>query len=127
MAPQARRLKALPAVWRLYPDMTTFDEREIAYEAKFAHDEDLRFKAKARRDRRFGAWVAAQLGLSGSAADDYTKKLIRSDLAHPGDAALIETVLGELKAKGVAADERTLKLKLIDLMGEALAELEAGK
>ncbi len=46
--------------------MTTFDEREQAYEAKFAHDEELGFKAKARRDRRFGAWVAAQLGLTGA-------------------------------------------------------------
>jgi len=107
--------------------MTTFDEREQAYEAKFAHDQDLRFKAKARRDRRFGAWVAAQLGLSGPAAEDYAKQVVRSDLAHPGDSAIIEAVLGDLKLKGVAADERTLKRKLIVLMEEALAELEAGK
>jgi hypothetical protein len=107
--------------------MTTFDERENAYEAKFAHDEELRFKAKARRDRRFGAWVAVQLGLTGAVAEDYAKQVVRSDLAHPGDSAIIEAVLGDLKLKGVAADERTLKLKLIDLMEEAVAEIEAGK
>ena len=107
--------------------MTTFDEREHAYEAKFAHDQELRFKAKARRDRRFGAWAAAQLGLSGPAAEDYANQVVRSDLAHPGDSAIIEAVMGDLKLKGVAADERTLKRKLVDLMAEAVAELEAGK
>jgi hypothetical protein len=107
--------------------MTTFDERENAYEAKFARDQELRFKAKARRDKRFGAWAAAQLGLSGAAAQDYAKELMRADLAHPGDGAVVETVLRDLKAKGVAVDERKLKLKLIDLMEEAVAEIEAGK
>ncbi len=107
--------------------MTTFDERENAYEAKFAHDQELRFKAKARRDRRFGAWVAAKLGLTGAAAEDYAKGVVRSDLAHPGDSAIVEAVLADLKAKGVAADERTLKVKLIDLMEEAITEIEAGK
>jgi hypothetical protein len=107
--------------------MTTFDEREQAYEAKFAHDEELRFKAVARRDRRFGAWVAKQLGLTGARAEDYTVKVVRADLAHPGDKAIIETVLTDLKSQGLATDEQKLKVKLIDLMEEALAELEAGK
>ncbi len=107
--------------------MTTFDEREHAYEAKFAHDEELSFKAKARRDRRFGAWVAAQLGLTGAPAEDYAIKVVRADLAHPGDKAIIETVLADLKSQGLATDERKLKVKLIDLMEEAVAELEANK
>jgi hypothetical protein len=107
--------------------MTTFDERENAFEAKFAHDQELRFKAQARRDRRFGAWIAAQLGLSGAPAEDYAIKVVRADLAHPGDNAIIEAVLTDLKAQGVAAEERTLKVKLLDLMEEAVSELEAGK
>ena len=107
--------------------MTTFDEREQAYEAKFALDQELRFKARARRDRRFGAWVAVQLGLTGPAADDYANNVVRSDLAHPGDSAIIDAVLGDLKLKGIAANERTLKRKLIELMEAALAEIEAGK
>ncbi len=107
--------------------MTTFDEREHAYEAKFARDEELRFKAKARRDRRFGAWIAGQLGLSGAAAEDYAKQVVRADLAHPGDSSMIDAVLGDLKKKGVSSDERTLKRKLIELMEEAVAEIEAGK
>ena len=69
--------------------MTTFDEREHGYEAKFARDEELRFKAKARRDKALGLWVAPQLGLSGEAAGEYVKQALKEDFAHPGDAALI--------------------------------------
>ncbi len=107
--------------------MTTFDEREQGYEAKFAHDEELGFKAKARRDRRFGAWVATQLGLTGASAEDYAIKVVRADLAHPGDKAIVETALTDLNSKGVAVDERALKIKLLDLMEQALSELEADK
>jgi hypothetical protein len=107
--------------------MTTFDEREQGYEAKFARDEELRFKAKARRDKAFGAWAAAQLGLAGDAASEYSKLMLKADFQHPGDAALIGKVLEDCKAKGVAMDERTLKKKLIELMANAVAEIEAGK
>ncbi len=107
--------------------MTTFDEREQGYEAKFARDEELRFKAKARRDKALGAWVAAQLGLTGTAADEYVKQALKEDFAHPGDTALIAKMLEDFKAKGAAMDERTLKRKLIELMAQAVAEIEAGK
>jgi hypothetical protein len=107
--------------------MTTFDERENAYEAKFARDEELRFKAKARRDKAFGAWVAVQLGLTGAAADDYAKQALHEHFKHPGDAALIAKVLEDVKAKGASVDERALKRKLIELMAQAVAEIEAGK
>ena len=107
--------------------MTTFDERENAYELKFARDEELRFKAKSRRDKALGAWAAAQLGLSGAAAEDYAKELLRADVTHPGDTGLLAKVLGDFHAKGVAVDERTLKKKLIELMAQAVSEIEAGK
>ncbi|MGO8952166.1 MAG: DUF1476 domain-containing protein [Rhodomicrobium sp.] len=108
--------------------MTTFDERENAYESKFARDEELRFKAKARRDKALGAWVAAQLGLSGAAAEDYIKEILRADFKHPDDTHLIVAkILGDLRAKGVTMDERTLKKKLVELMAQAVAEIEAGK
>jgi len=107
--------------------MTTFDERENAYEAKFARDEELRFKAKARRDKALGAWLAAELGLTGTAAEDYAKEVLHSDFQHAGDADLIAKVLGDLHAKGIAMDERALKKKLIQLMAQAVAEIEAGK
>jgi|SRR5208282_5269579 len=107
--------------------MTTFDERENAYEAKFARDEELRFKAKARRDKVLGAWVAAEIGLSGAAAEDYAKEVLRSDFQHPGDAELIAKVLGDFNAKGIPMEERALRKKLIELMAHAVAEIESGK
>ena len=106
--------------------MTTFDERENAYEAKFAHDEELRFRAKARRDRYLGIWLAAQLGLSGTAADDYAKEVLRADFKAPGDGGLITKVLGDLRAKNIEMDEVTLKRKLIEFMTQAVAEIEWG-
>src|SRR5262245_43144365 len=102
--------------------MTTFDEREHAYEAKFAHDEELRFKAKARRGKALGVWAAAQLGLSGTAAEDYAKEVLRSDFNHPGDGNLIEKVLDDFRAKGVALDEPALKKKLVELTAQAVAD-----
>ena len=107
--------------------MTTFDEREHAYEAKFARDEELRFKAKARRDKAFGAWAAAQLELSGQAAVDYAKDVLRSHFNHTSDASLIDKVLSDFHAKGVALDESALKKKLVALMAQAVADIEAGK
>jgi hypothetical protein len=107
--------------------MTTFDEREQGYEAKFARDEELRFKAKARRDKAFGAWVAGQLGLTGDEAAEYAKQTLKGDFQHPGDATLVAKVLEDCKAKSVAMDERTLKKKLIELMANAVAEIESGK
>ncbi len=107
--------------------MTTFDEREQGYEAKFAHDQELRFKATARRDKYFGSWAAAQLGLSGAAAEDYAKEVLRADFKNPGDADIIQKVLGDLKAKDIAIDEVTLKKKLVELMARAVHEIETGK
>lgn len=108
--------------------MTTFDERENAYEAKFARDEELRFKSKARRDKALGAWVAAQLGLSGTAADDYANNILRSDFKHPDDTNLIVAkVLADFQAKAMTMDERTLRKKLVEFMAHAVAEIEAGK
>ncbi len=74
--------------------MTSFDNREKAFEDMYAHDADLRFKVLARRDRLVGLWAADQLGLSGDAAADYAKTVILADLEHPGD----EDVIAKLQA-----------------------------
>ncbi len=107
--------------------MTTFDERELSYEAKFALDEELRFKATARRDKMLGAWAAVQLGLTGAEVDSYAQDVVRTDVKHPGDADLIAKVLNDFKAKGVTIDESQLRLKLIELMSKAVAQIEAGQ
>ncbi len=107
--------------------MTTFDERERSYEAKFARDEELRFKATARRDKMLGAWAAVQLGLTGSDVENYARDVVRADFKHPGDGDVIEKVLSDFRAKGIAMDERQLRLKLIELMSKAVAQIEAGQ
>jgi hypothetical protein len=109
------------------PTMTTFDDRENAFEAKFARDENLRFTATARRNRYLGVWAAEKLGLSGPDADAYVKDVIRSDFLEPGDEDVIAKVLTDFKAKGVAIDDKELRRKLLELTGQALAEIEAGK
>ncbi len=107
--------------------MTTFDERENAYESKFAHDEDLRFKAKARRDKAFGAWAAMQLGLSGAEAEDYAKEVLRSEFKEAGSVDVAGKVLGDFRAKSIPMDESTLRKKLIELMAQAVTDIESGK
>jgi hypothetical protein len=107
--------------------MTTFDEREKGFEAKFARDDALRFKATARRNRYLGVWAAGLLGLSGHDAETYVKDVIRSDFQLPGDEDVIAKVMTDFKAKGVAVTDAQLRKKLIELMGQALAEIEAGK
>lgn len=103
--------------------MTTFDEREKAFERKFAHDEELRFKATARRNRLFGLWAAEKLGLSGTEAADYAKSVVKADFAEPGDADVLRKVRGDLEAKGVAGADEVERV-LIDKMAEALRQIE---
>lgn len=85
--------------------MTTFDDRERAFETKFAHDEELRFRVIARRNRLFGQWAAKLMGLSEAEADAYAKDVIRSDFEEAGDEDVIRKVLGDLTSAGVECDE----------------------
>src|SRR5688572_16534289 len=103
--------------------MTTFDEREKGFERKFAHDEELRFKATARRNRLFGLWAAEKLGLSGTEAADYAKAVVKADFAEPGDADVLRKVRGDIEAKGVAGADEVERV-LIDKMAEALRQIE---
>ncbi len=107
--------------------MTVFDERQKGFEAKFARDDALRFKATSRRNRHLGLWAAGLLGLSGAEAEAYVKEVIRSDFIEPGDEDVIAKVLTDFKAKHVAVTDAQLRAKLQDFMGQALAEIEAGK
>ncbi len=92
--------------------MTTFSEREQTFERKFAHDEELQFKARARRNKLVGLWAAQQAGLSGDAADAYAKDIVAVDLERAGDEDVIEKVLGDLIAAGLEfkRDEVVLQL-----------------
>ena len=89
--------------------MTTFDEREHAFEAAFVHDEELRFRVIARRNRLLGQWAARLMGLSDAEADAYAKDVIRSDFEEAGDDDVIRKVLGDLTGAGIETDEAQVR------------------
>jgi hypothetical protein len=106
--------------------MTTFDKREEGFEKKFALDEEQKFKAEARRNKLLGLWVAEKLGLSGEAANDYAKTVIAAEFQGAGDADVVRKVMGDLTAKGAAVTEQQIKVKMDELMAQAIVQVKAG-
>jgi hypothetical protein len=107
--------------------MTTFDKRKDAYESKFARDEELKFKATARRNKLLGLWAAEKLGKSGEEADAYAREVIRSDMEEAGDDDVFRKVRGDFDAAGVDQSDHQIRRTMDELMGEAVAQIEAGK
>lgn len=107
--------------------MTAFDERRNAFEKKFAHDQDLRFKATARRNKLFGLWVAERLGKSGAEAEEYAKSVVLADFEEAGDADVLRKVSRDLEAAGKPMDQSQLTPVLLDLMERAVQEVQAGQ
>lgn len=105
--------------------MTTFDKREEGFEKKFAHDEELRFKANARRNKMLGLWAAEKLGLSGDAASAYAKEVVMSDFEEAGDHDVFKKVRRDLDAKGVAQSDHQIRRTMDELMEKAVAEIRA--
>jgi hypothetical protein len=103
--------------------MTTFDEREEGFEKKFAHDEELKFKAEARRNRLLGLWAAEKLGIAGDAANAYARDVVAADLEQPG---ALYKVLKDLTAKGSPVTERDVSAKMVELLAVAVAQVKAG-
>ena len=89
--------------------MTTFDKREEGFEKKFAHDEELRFKANARRNKLLGLWAAEKMGLSGPAADAYAKEVVVADFEEAGDDDVFRKVRKDFDAKGVAQSDQDIR------------------
>jgi len=104
--------------------MTTFDKREEGFEKKFAHDEELRFKATARRNKLLGLWAAALLGKMGADAETYAKEVVMSDFEESGDDDVLRKVAKDLAAKGVS--EQQVREQMIELLGQAVAQIQAG-
>ena len=100
--------------------MTTFDERERSYEAKFARDADLQFKAVARRNRLLGEWAAGLLGKSGEDAKAYALSVVTSDFEEPGDEDVFRKIAADLDGK---ADEAAIRAKMAELLGLARQQL----
>lgn len=104
--------------------MTTFDDREKAFEKKFAHDQELKFKSEARRNNILGAWAAEKMGITGDAVADYQKEVRRADLAEAGDEDVFRKVRGDFDAKGVSVSDEELRAQMITSMEQAIAQIE---
>ncbi|MFD1882354.1 DUF1476 domain-containing protein [Paracoccus pacificus] len=100
--------------------MTTFDDRERSYEAKFAHDADLRFKAEARRNRLLGEWAAQMLGKEGEEARTYAMTVVTSDFEEPGEGDVLRKVVSDLDGK---SDETAIRAKMAELLVEARRQI----
>ncbi len=107
--------------------MTTFDKREEGLENRFAHDEGLKFKATARRDRAFGLFIADLLGKSGDEATAYADDVIKSNLAKPGDEDMFEKVRADLDAGSVDFSDHLMRKKAEELMAGAVEAIDKGE
>ncbi len=107
--------------------MTTFDDREHAFEAHFALEEEQEFKAHARRDRLLGRWAGERLGLSGEALERYASSIVRADLRHPGEEDVFQKVLADLADKQLAPAPQDLRQRMDALLVEARRQVQAGE
>ena len=105
--------------------MTTFDKREEGFEKMFAHDEELRFKATARRNKMLGLWAAGKLGISGADAEAYAKAVVMADLEEAGDNDVFRKIRKDFDAKGVAESDHQIRRTMDELMAKAVADLKA--
>ena len=103
--------------------MTQFDKREKAYESKFAHDEELRFKAGARRNKLLGLWAAELMGMAGDAATAYAVEVIRSDFEEAGEEDVYRKVKGDLDEKGLDISEHRIRKAMAKLAEEAARQV----
>ena len=103
--------------------MSQFDDRERAYEAKFAHDEEMNFRILARRNRLLGEWAARKMELSDEEMSSYAKDVVRSDFESAGDDDVIRKVLGDLTSAGIETDETEIREALGHKMVEARRQI----
>ncbi|MBX3488385.1 DUF1476 domain-containing protein [Parvibaculum sp.] len=105
--------------------MSTFDKRQDGFEKKFAHDEELRFKANARRNKLLGLWAAGLLGKSGADAEAYAQDVVTSDLKEAGDQDVFDKVRADFDAAGVEQSDHQLRRTMDELMEEAIRQLQS--
>jgi hypothetical protein len=103
--------------------MTSFDDREQAFEKKFAHDAEMTFRATARRNKLLGLWAAELLGRRGDDATAYAKEVVIADLQKSGDHDVHAKVLADLEAAGAGVDAAALRAKMSELLAEAKAQV----
>ena len=102
--------------------MTTFDEREREFEARFKHDQELQFKVKARRNRLVGLWAAGKMGLAGDEANSYAVSVVEAEF-DGGDKHVVEKLVADLAAKGQSASEAQVRFELDHFAEQAKQQL----
>ena len=107
--------------------MTTFDKREDAFESKFAHDAELQFRARARRNKLLGLWAASLLDKTGAAADDYAKTVVASDLEHAGHEDVFRKIREDFDAAGVNQSDHQIRRTMDELMAKAIEQVRTEK
>ena len=105
--------------------MTTFDEREKSFEAKYQRDQEKLFRIKSRRNRLLGLWAANLLGMPDNQALDYAKDVVLSDFEEPGDDDVVRKVLKDFEERNVPMDEKTLRKEMVRLLEEAERQINA--
>lgn len=104
--------------------MTTFDARQKGFEKKFAHDQELKFKAEARRNNLIGAWAAEKLGLTGDAVAEYQKEVRRADLEEKGDDDVIRKLRADFEAKGISVSDEEIQQQMVEMLAQAINQIE---
>ena len=105
--------------------MTSFNDREKSFEKKFAMDEELKFKAEARRNKLLAQWVAEKLGLTGAAVEDYIKAVRKADLAEKGDEDVFRKLRKDLDDKGVRVTDAEVRKAMDTFMAQAVQQLQS--
>ena len=105
--------------------MSGLDDRENAFENKYAHDQEMEFKANARRNKLLGLWAAGELGLDGDAAEDYAKSVIVADFEEAGDDDVFRKVCADFDEKGVELSDHLLRKQMDDLLIEARNQIQS--
>jgi len=107
--------------------MSGFDKRREGYESKFAHDQELKFKATARRNKLLGLWAAEKMGLGGPEAEAYAKEVVKADFEEAGEEDVFRKIRKDLDAKQVAVSDHLVRRQMEDLMAVAVEQIQSGK
>lgn len=103
----------------------TFNDREKAFEEKFKHDAEVQFKVNARRNKLLGLWAAAQMGITGLAAEAYAKDVVAADFEKAGDSDVVEKLLKDFGVKGVNMTESQIRKEMANLLADAKKQIMA--
>jgi hypothetical protein len=107
--------------------VTTFSNRQKAFENKFAHDQDLKFKAESRRNKMLAEWAAAKMNMAGPEIEDYVKAVRKADLAEKGDEDVVRKVAKDFADKGIKVADEEIRTMMGEFLGQAVDQIESAK